>query len=88
MGIDYRMVNIYVDAGNNLLAIAVGESKRMVGAIVELDIVNEIRFPYSDLKLETVLKRALQQCFSRTQRLQRRKPLREIFEYKRIFKGG
>lgn len=64
MDIDFRIVNIYVDRGNNLLAIPIGESKRINGAIVDLDIVNGLQFPYSDENLEKVLKKTLNQCFS------------------------
>lgn len=64
MDIDFRIVNIYVDKYNNMLAIPIGQSKKLNGAIVDLDIVNELQFPYSDEYLEDVLKKTLNQCFS------------------------
>lgn len=65
MDIDLRIVNIYVDKDNNLLIIPTGESKKLCGALIDLDIVNELQFPYSDEDLEEILIKSLNECFSK-----------------------
>lgn len=46
MKIQYRLLHIYIDGKANLLAIPTGESKKFGGAIMELDLVKEIKAPY------------------------------------------
>ena len=65
MDISFRIVNIYVDKNNNLLIIPTGESKKLCGALIDLDIVNKLQFPYSDEDLEEILKKSLNECFSK-----------------------
>ena len=64
MKYDYKMVNIYIDKNGTLYVVPTGESKKFGGAIVDLDLIVKLDFPYSDNDLENSLMRAIEDCFS------------------------
>lgn len=64
MGYDYRTVIIYVDVKDNLFIVPTGESKRLCGATMELDLLKHLAFPYSDVEVEETLLKAMELCFS------------------------
>ena len=64
MGYDYRSVIVYADAKDNLFILPTGESKRLCGATMELDILKHLAFPFSDEEVEEALLESMDLCFS------------------------
>ena len=65
MNFDYRLVNIYADPNNNLLIISNGQSQKWGGVTAEIDVVNQIAFPYSDEEVEEALIKAMKLCYTK-----------------------
>lgn len=57
---DYKIVSIYADFKNNLILIPNGEAEDLQ---MELDLVSEIKIPYSEDQLEELLLKVMDQCF-------------------------
>src|SRR5690606_26594032 len=58
----YKIVTVYVDKNDNLIAIPSGESEKY--GIKELDITFQLTSPYSDEELEICLMSALNKSYS------------------------
>jgi hypothetical protein len=58
----YKYINIYVDSGQNLICIPIGESKKW--GPISIDSVSELKAPYSDEQLEQELTDSLNRCYS------------------------
>ena len=52
---NYGVVLIYCDSLNNLIIIPCGESQKLDGLNMEIDVVSKINYPYKDLELEETL---------------------------------
>jgi hypothetical protein len=59
---DYKSINIYADPQNNLFLIPKGESSDLT---MELDIIHELKHPYSDEELENALLESMDLCYSK-----------------------
>ena len=57
-----KFVAIYIDQNENILSIPSGRSKD--GYIKNINLVNELKYPYSDDELESLLIKSLEQCFT------------------------
>lgn len=62
MDITYKVVLVYIDTNNNLIAIPTGESQKY--GLRGLDIVSQLFSPYSDEQLELFLLDSLAKCYS------------------------
>ncbi len=64
MKINHKSVLIYSDKNLNLICIPTGKSKNFGGAIMGLDIVHELKYPYSNDELENTLMISMNECYS------------------------
>lgn len=62
MKVTYKSVIVYIDKDDTIIAIPMGKSKKY--CIAGIDLVLEIKKPYSDMELELFLKEAIDKCYS------------------------
>lgn len=61
---DYRQVTIYVDKNKNLIAVANGLIDKWGGIISEIDVVEQLNFPYEPEEVEQLLIDIMGKCHS------------------------